>query len=301
MKEPILINVVGPTAIGKTSLAIKLAQHFNTEILSADSRQFYKELSIGTAAPDEEELAAAKHHFIHNRSISEDYSVGAYEKDALVKLDELFTKYNPLILVGGSGLYVDAVNKGLNEFPDVKPEVKESLQLTYEKKGIAYLQEQLQKLDPEYYQKVDIQNHVRLLRALEVCLSTGKPYSSYLNQEKPKRKFKSIYIGLKAAREVLYARINKRVDLMVEAGLLEEVKSVLEYKDKNALQTVGYSEVFKYLDKTYDWDTAVSEIKKNSRRYAKRQMTWFNRNPDIIWFDYQTDFDDIIKEIKNAF
>lgn len=300
MKESILINVVGPTAIGKTGLAIKLAQHFNTEILSADSRQFYKELSIGTAAPDEEELAAAKHHFIHNRSIRDAYSVGAYEKDALAKLDELFTKYNPLILVGGSGLYVDAVNKGLNNFPDVKSEVKEKLQLAYEDKGLVYLQEKLQRLDPEYYQKVDIQNHVRLLRALEVCLSTGKPYSSFLNQEKPERKFKSIYIGLKAPREELYARINKRVDLMIEAGLLNEVKSVLDYKNHNALQTVGYSEIFKYIDEIYDWNMAISEIKKNSRRYAKRQMTWFNRNPDIIWFDYQTEFDEIVNKVKKV-
>lgn len=298
--KPLLINVVGPTAIGKTKLAIELAKHFKTEILSADSRQFYKELSIGTAAPNAEELAQATHHFIQDRSITEDYNVGAYERDAIEKLEELFKKYPVVIAVGGSGLYVDALNKGLDYFPEVKTKVKQDLAEAYALHGITYLQEELRRLDPDYYNKVDQDNHTRLLRALEVTISSGKPYTSFLNQERTPRNFESIYVGLKAERQVLYDRINKRVDLMMQEGLLEEVKAVASYRKHNALQTVGYKELFQYLDASFTLEKAIEEIKKNSRRYAKRQITWFKRNPDINWVDYQTAMADILKQLKNA-
>lgn len=300
ISKPILINIVGPTAIGKTKLAIALANHFNTEILSADSRQFYKELQIGTAAPSTEELAAAPHHFIKNRSITEDYNVGAYEQDALNKLKELFTTHQIVIAVGGSGLYIDAINKGLHSFPKVKPEVKKNLAENYAKHGIIYLQEELKKLDIAYYNKVDLANHTRLLRALEVSKSSGKAYSSFLKQEKAPRDFKSIYIGLEADREVLYKRINKRVDQMMEEGLLEEVQSVLAYRSHNALQTVGYKELFQYFDGVLSLEEAIEEIKKNSRRYAKRQLTWFKRNPKTIWVAYSTGIPEIIEKVKSA-
>lgn len=297
---PVLINVVGPTAIGKTKLAIKLAAYFNTEILSADSRQFYKELSIGTAAPTSKELAAAPHHFIQNRSITEDYSVGAYERDALKTLKKLFEHHNLVIAVGGSGLYIDALNKGLNSFPKVNPKVKEEIAKKFAADGIAYLQNELKTIDPEYYNKVDLNNHTRLLRALEVSKTSGKPYSSFLNVEKEPRYFKSIYVGLMADREVLYNRINIRVDKMMADGLLEEVKSVIGYRDHNALQTVGYKELFQYLDAELSLEQAIQEIKKNSRRYAKRQLTWFKRNPDTIWVDFETPFSGILKKVKSA-
>lgn len=300
ISKPILINVVGPTAIGKTKLAIALANHFNTEILSADSRQFYKELSIGTAAPSAEELAAAPHHFIQDRSITEDYNVGAYERDALEKLDILFKKYQIVIAVGGSGLFIDAINKGLHSFPKVDPKVKEEVANSYTTYGLTYLQEKLKDLDPTYYNKVDLSNHTRLLRALEVSISSGKPYSSFLEQEKAPRKFKSIYIGLNAEREVLYNRINKRVDIMMANGLMEEVKSVAAYRHHNALQTVGYKEIFQYLDEELSLEQAIEEIKKNSRRYAKRQITWFKRNPEIIWIDFNSSFSEQLEKVKSA-
>ena len=299
-KKSVLINVVGPTAIGKTKLAIKLATHFNTEILSADSRQFYKELSIGTAAPTPEELAAAPHHFIHNRSITEDYNVGTYERDALELLRSLFKSHHVVIAVGGSGLYIDAVNKGLHSFPEVNPKEKKNLADQFATHGISYLQQELKLLDPDYYDKVDLNNHTRLLRALEVCKSSGKPYSSFLEQEKEPRFFNSIYIGLKADRAVLYNRINLRVDSMIADGLLDEVKSVIAYRNHNSLQTVGYKELFQYLDNDLSFDEAIQEIKKNSRRYAKRQISWFNRNPEVIWVDFETPFSDVLEKIKSA-
>lgn len=297
---PVLINVVGPTAIGKTKLAIKLATHFNTEILSADSRQFYKELSIGTAVPTPKELAAAPHHFIQNRSITEDYSVGAYEREGLEKLKSLFEHHNVVIAVGGSGLYIDALNKGLNSFPKVDPKVKKEIADKFAMQGIAYLQNELKITDSEYYNKVDLNNHTRLLRALEVSKTSGKPYSSFLNVEKEPRFFKSIYIGLMADREVLYNRINLRVDTMMVAGLLNEVKSVMDYRNHNALQTVGYKELFQYLDGELLLEEAILEIKKNSRRYAKRQLTWFKRNPETIWVDFESPFSEILEKVKSA-
>ena len=295
-----LISVVGPTAIGKTALSIKLANYFKTEIISADSRQFFKEMSIGTAAPTEEELTAAPHHFIHHKSITEDYNVGAFEKEALKKIEELHQKHDIVIMVGGSGLYVDAVTKGLDYFPDVDPKIREQLNYTLKKEGLEALQLQLKNLDIVAYNTIAIDNPHRVIRALEICIGTNKPYSSFLNKEKNKRPFKTITIGLTADREIIYNRINKRVDIMVENGLIDEVKSLVEHKHLNALNTVGYKEIFNYLDEKWTLDFAISEIKKNSRRFAKRQLTWFKRNNDTLWFDYLAPLEKIITSIKNT-
>lgn len=293
-----LICVVGPTAIGKTSLAIGLANAFSTEIVSADSRQFYKEMSIGTAVPSEEELASAKHHFIQNISIFDDYSVGNFERDALTCLDTIFANNATAILVGGSGLYIDAVVKGLDTFPEVPVNIRTQLNLELEETGINGLQKELKEKDPLYFEKVDIQNPHRLVRALEICRSSGKPYSSFLNRESDKRNFKTIFIGLTAEREMIYTRINQRVDKMIEDGLLEEVKNLYDHKNRNALQTVGFRELFDYMDGKLSKEEAISEIKKNTRRFAKRQTTWFKKNEAINWFDYQTDFEIIRDFIK---
>jgi tRNA dimethylallyltransferase len=293
----LLISIVGPTAIGKTSLSIKLANHFNTEIISADSRQFFKEMSIGTAAPTPTELAAAKHHFIHHKSIEDSYNVGAFEKDAIQLLDTLFKTHDKVIMVGGSGLYVDAVINGLDYFPEVDSSIRESLNKLLEAKGLEMLQKKLQTLDPKAYKTIAIDNPQRVIRALEICIGSGKPYSSFLNKEKGKRPFKTISIGLTADREIIYDRINQRVDIMIQEGLLDEVKKLQDKKHLNALNTVGYKELFKYLDEEWTLDFAVSEIKKNSRRFAKRQLTWFRKKEDIMWFDYKTPIEDIIESI----
>ncbi len=301
MKEkPVLICVVGPTAIGKTKLAIEIAKHYNTEILSVDSRQFYKEMTIGTAVPTEEELAAAPHHFIQDRSIFQDYSVGDFEIDALQLLDKLFLKHQVLVMVGGSGLYVDAVTKGLNKFPDIPKGIRETLNSIYLEQGIEPLQNELKLKDPDYYESVDLQNHHRIIRALEVCRASNTCYSSFLNAEKDFRSFSTIYIGLTADREVIYDRINKRVDIMVEEGLIEEAQKLYPYKDLNALQTVGYKELFSFIDGTYTKEKAIEEIKKNTRRFAKRQATWFRKNKAIEWFDYTTPIKVIINTINNT-
>ena len=294
-----LITIVGPTAIGKTALSIQLANHFNCEIISCDSRQFYKEMSIGTAVPNTNELAAATHHFIQDRSIFEDYNVGSFEKDGLHKLDHLFTK-NPIqIMVGGSGLYVDAIVKGLDYFPSVPPEIRNKLNNELDREGIVSLQEQLKALDIDTFNTIAIDNPQRLIRALEICIATGKTYSSFKNKKKAPRNFNVIKIGLNADRQIIYERINKRVNLMIEEGLLDEVKALYEYKHLNALQTVGYKELVEYLEGNYSLDDAIAEIQKNTRRFAKRQLTWFRRDPKIIWFDYKTEIEKIILEIKN--
>lgn len=303
-KAPLLICVIGPTAIGKTSLAIALAKGLNTEILSADSRQFYKEMSIGTAVPSEDELAVVPHHFIQNKSIFDDYSVGDFEKEALSFLNDMFfpqdseKAYNSFVMVGGSGLYVDAIIKGLDYFPEIRPGIREDLNMLLKEKGIEYLQEKLEQADPDYYSKVDKENPHRLIRALEVFISSGKPYSSFLNQKSAKRNFNTILIGLKADREVIYDRINRRVDLMMESGLLEEAKTLHKYKNWNALQTVGYKEIFDFLEGKSSKEEAVEEIKKNTRRFAKRQLTWYRKNPDVNWFDYKTNPDEILSFIR---
>ncbi|WP_370214333.1 tRNA (adenosine(37)-N6)-dimethylallyltransferase MiaA [Mesoflavibacter profundi] len=294
-----LISIVGPTAIGKTSLSIKLANYFNTEIVSADSRQFFKEMSIGTAAPTIEELAAAPHHLIHHKSITENYNVGAFEKEALKTIEKLHQKHDVVIMVGGSGLYVDAVTKGLDYFPDVDPNIREQLNNTLEEEGLESLQLQLKNLDEVAYNTIAIDNPHRVIRALEICIGTNQPYSSFLNKDKNKRPFKTITIGLNADREIIYDRINQRVDIMVENGLIEEVKSLIEFKHLNALNTVGYKEIFNYLDEKWTLDFTISEIKKNSRRFAKRQLTWFKKNNETLWFDYTTNLDDITSAINN--
>ena len=294
-----LITIVGPTAIGKTALSIQLAKHFKSAIISCDSRQFYKEMTVGTAVPEAEELAAAKHHFIQNRSIFDTYNVGSFERDSLSKLDELF-KENPIqIMVGGSGLYVDAVLKGLDYFPEVTPGIRQELAEKLEKEGIKVLQNQLKELDIETYNTLAIDNPHRLMRALEVCISSGKPYSTFKNKPKQPRNFTSIKVGLNADREIIYARINKRVDIMIENGLLKEAKELYKHKNLNALQTVGYRELFSYFDEDFTKEFAISEIKKNTRRFAKRQLTWFKKDENTLWFNYLTDIHTIITKVSD--
>ncbi len=293
-----LINIIGPTAIGKTSLAIKIAHHFNTDIISADSRQFYKEMEIGTAVPDNEELKAAKHHFIQHISIYQEYSVGDFEREALEKLEKLFKQKEIVVMVGGSGLYTKAVIEGLDDFPDVDPSIREKLNEHLKKDGIDWLQKQLFILDPSHYKTIDVQNPHRLIRALEICLGTGKPYSSFLSKGKKERDFKVINIGLTAEREIIYERINRRVDLMLKNGLLKEAKQLYPNKEMNALNTVGYKELFDYFEDKTDLETAVSEIKKNTRRFAKRQLTWFRKNKEIKWFEYDADNSKILEYIQ---
>ena len=298
MNQKYLISIVGPTAIGKTALSIALANHFQTEIISADSRQFYKEMTIGTAAPTETELDAAPHHFIHHKSILEDYNVGDFEKDVLKTLTSLFKDQHIIIMVGGSGLYVDAIHKGLDEFPKVDPIIREQLNNELKNNGLEYLQNRLKVLDPISFNTISTDNPHRLIRALEICIGSGQPYSSFLNKEKVKRQFKTLTIGLTAEREIIYDRINTRVDNMIKNGLLEEVKSLQNSQHLNALKTVGYNELFKYLNHEWTLDFAVSEIKKNSRRYAKRQLTWFRKKEDVLWFDYKVPLLDIIAGIN---
>ena len=284
-----LITIVGPTAIGKTALSIQLAKTFSASIISCDSRQFFKEMTIGTAVPEPKELAAAKHYFIQNRSVFDSYNVGEFERDTLEKLEVLF-KENPIqIMVGGSGLYVDAVLNGLDYFPEVNPKIREALLFKLEKEGIEVLQKQLKELDLETYKLIAIDNPHRIMRALEVCIGSGIPYSTFKNKPKKQRNFNNIKIGLNADREIIYNRINQRVDAMIDNGLIEEAKTLYAHKELNALQTVGYRELFSFFDGNFTKEFAVSEIKKNSRRFAKRQLTWFKRDKNTLWFDYLTD------------
>ena len=293
-----LITIVGPTAIGKTVLSIQLANAFNASIISCDSRQFFKEMTIGTAVPEPKELATAKHYFIQNRSVFDSYNVGEFERDALEKLEALF-KENPIqIMVGGSGLYVDAVLNGLDYFPEVDPKIRETLLLKLEKEGIEVLQKQLKELDLKTYKLIAIDNPHRIMRALEVCIGSGIPYSTFKNKPKKQRNFNNIKIGLNADREIIYNRINRRVDAMIENGLIEEAKTLFAHKELNALQTVGYRELFSFFDGNFTKEFAISEIKKNSRRFAKRQLTWFKRDENILWFDYLTDKTTIVSQVS---
>jgi len=297
-KNKYLLTILGPTAIGKTALSIVLANHFNAEIISCDSRQFYKEMTIGTAVPSTDELAAAKHHFIQNRSIFEDYSVGQFERDALTTLNELFKTNTIVILVGGSGLYVDALLKGLDYFPTVAPEIREKLNQELEAFGIEHLQQQLKELDPETYSTIAIENPHRIIRALEICIGSGQTYASLKNKPKAPREFTSIKIGLHTDRAIIYNRINQRVENMMQEGLLEEAKALYAHKNLNALQTVGYRELFSFLDQEITQEFAVEEIKKNTRRFAKRQLTWFRKDAEINWYDFKTDTAEIIEQIE---
>jgi tRNA dimethylallyltransferase len=299
-KENLLITIVGPTAIGKTALSIQLATHFNAEIISCDSRQFYKEMNIGTAVPSPEELNAATHHFIQNRSVFEDYNVGDFERDALDKINELFKTNTVVIMVGGSGLYIDAVLNGLDYFPKVSPEIRENLNQELLSKGIEHLQQQLKEVDLETYNTITLDNPQRVIRALEVCIGSGLPYSSFKNKPKEKRNFTSIKIGLNADREIMYRRINQRVDIMLQNGLLEEATNLYSHKKLNALQTVGYRELFSYFDGNISKEFAIEEIKKNTRRFAKRQLTWFRKDASIHWFDYNSAYQNVLKTLHKS-
>lgn len=298
MSKKYLITIVGPTAIGKTAVSIPIAQQFNTEIISGDSRQFYKEMNIGTAVPSDAELSTVKHHFIQSISIHNDYSVGHFEMDAINFLDQLFQHHDVAVLVGGSGLYVDAVLKGLDDFPKVNPQIRKQLKADLEHCGIIYLQEKLKELDLETYQKIELQNTHRVIRALEICLGTEKPYSYYIKNAVKKRNFIPIKIGLVADRKTIYDRINQRVDLMIQNGLIDEVRQLKDFKHLNSLLTVGYRELFQYFNEEITLDFAIEEIKKNTRRFAKRQLTWFRKDPEITWFDWKTKKEDIIQHIE---
>ncbi len=300
-----LITIIGPTAIGKTSLSIALAQHFDCEIVSCDSRQFFKEMRIGTAVPSEEELALATHHFIQNKSIFEKFTVGDFEKEAIAKLDELFLKNNIQIMVGGSGLYMDAIIKGFDDFPDIDNSIREKINTDFKQLGIDYLKNKLKGLDAGYYQQLKLenpqtlQNPQRMKRFVEVCLGTGKPYSSFLNQKKNQRSFTPIIIGLEADREIIYDRINQRVDSMIKEGLVKETEGLFPNKELNALQTVGYRELFDYFEGKSSLEYAIEEIKKNTRRFSKRQLTWFKRAENVKWFDFKSKKESIIDHIKS--
>lgn len=285
MAQKTLIVIVGPTAIGKTSLAIELAKHYQTEIISADSRQFFREMSIGTAKPSEEELAAVPHHFINSHSINQLFSTGDFEVQALALIENLFNKHDVLILVGGSGLYINALCNGLDDMPEINLNIREKLNQQFADEGIETIRKQLATLDPEYFAKVDQSNPQRMIRGLEVVLSTGQKLSSFLTSSKKERTFNIVKIGLNTEREKLYSQINHRVNAMMQEGLLEEVKSLAAYKELNALKTVGYTEIFDHLDGKIDLATAVDKIKQNTRRFAKRQLTWFKKDTEITWFE----------------
>ena len=294
-KNKRLIVISGATAIGKTALSIQLAQHFKSEIISADSRQFYKELKIGATPPSQEELIKVKHHFIQHLSVKDDYNVGLFEKDAIAVLYTLFKKTDTLIMAGGSGLYIDAVCNGLDTFPKVDERIKKELIAEYKNKGITFLQDELKKRDPVYFDIVDINNSQRLIRALAVIRESRKPFSSFRNKTSAKRDFKISHFSLEMEREKLYERINRRVDLMMEEELLKEVENLIPYKNKNALQTVGYKELFSYFDGEISLEEAINKIKQNTRRFAKRQISWFKREENIQHISCENAFQKIIK------
>lgn len=293
-----LISIVGTTGIGKTRLAIDLAKHLGTEIISCDSRQFYKEMKIGTAMPTESELAEAKHHFVGNISIHDYYSIGLYEHEALEKLTEIFSEKDVAIMVGGSGMYEKAVVEGMNDLPEADEENQKKLIDLFENEGIEPLQKLLFELDPEYFSVVDKDNSRRLLRAIDVIWQTGKTYTENLSLPKPTRSFETFRIGIEAPREIIYERINRRVDHMMENGLLHEAQRLIPAREKVALQTVGYSELFKYFDGEWNLDFAVSEIQKNSRRYAKRQMTWNRKLGNVNWVHYDNSLQEALSLLR---
>jgi tRNA dimethylallyltransferase len=280
-----LIVIAGPTASGKTAAAIQLARHFNTVVLSADSRQFFREMSIGTAKPTADELAAVPHYFVDSHSVTESFSVGDFERSCITLLEKLFLEHDTVILAGGSGLYIKAVTEGFDEIPEADTAIRDKLNTELALNGIAPLQERLKEADPAYYSEVDINNPQRVIRALEVHESTGKPFSSFRTSTLNKRPFNIVKLGLDMPREKLYNRINIRVDTMVKNGLIEEVAALVSYRQHNALNTVGYSELFAYFDGKTDADAAIASIKQNTRRFAKRQLTWFRKDKDFIWFD----------------
>ena len=280
-----IIVIAGPTAVGKTAMSIAVAKKLNCPVISADSRQFFKEMNIGTAKPSAEEMQGVQHFFIDSHSITEEYNVGKYEADVILLLEKLFQSHDYVILVGGSGLYIDAVCKGFDNLPEADSETRNKINALLESKGIEGLQELLKELDPVYYNQVDINNPQRMSRALEVCITSGKTFSELRSGKSTKRNFNTIKIGLNTSRELLYSRINNRVDDMLKNGLLEEVRGLIPYKHLNALQTVGYKELFAYLENLTDFNTAMELLKQNTRRFAKRQLTWFRRDEEMRWFD----------------
>jgi tRNA dimethylallyltransferase len=294
-----LIVIVGPTAVGKTGLALHLAKHFQTEIISADSRQIYKELTIGTAKPTQPELARVPHHFIGILGIREDYDANRFGEDALSLINKLFERHDYLIVCGGSGLYIKGLLEGFDDIPEVADEVRDQLIEEFEAKGLLWLQNKMRELDPEHFKTIDQKNPVRLMRALEVRISTGKSISSFQTSKKKELPFRVVKIGLELDRAELYKRIDDRMDSMIQLGLFEEAKELYPFRSQNALQTVGYREIFDYLDGQYDREEAVRLLKRNSRRYAKRQLTWFKRDEEIVWFK-SNEFDHILKYIQNS-
>ena len=293
-----LVTIIGPTAIGKTDLAIKIAEFYKTEIVSADSRQFYRELNIGTAKPSSSELSKIKHHLINNKSIHEQYNINDFEKDAIESINSIFKKNKVAVLVGGSGLFINSVLYGLDEIPEIDENIRNSLYSDMDSLGIKTLQEKLKLLDPNSYNNIDIDNPRRLIRALEVTIGSGKPYSSFLKKTKKTRNFNVITIGLNQDRAELYEKINARVDNMIKDGLIDEVKGLLELKNLKTLNTIGYSEVFKYIDGVYSKDECINEIKKNTRRYAKRQLTWFKSIENVKWVSPNYDLKDVLNHIE---
>ena len=291
MSNKRLIVVVGPTAVGKTAECIRLARMLDTEIVSADSRQFYKEMNIGVARPSESELATIPHHLIAHISVSQDYNAAMYERDASEIIGRLFQEKDDVVLTGGSGLYVNAVCNGMDDIPDKDESIRQELNDLFATQGLEPLQRELQEKDPEYWEIVDKRNHIRLIRALEVCRQTGRTFSSFRSQKKTKRDFDIIKIGIRRSRENLLERIYRRVDCMLEQGLIEEVKGLYEYKNLQALNAVGYKEIFDFLDGKTSLQEAVEQIKINTRRYAKRQMTWFCKDKEIQWLDAEKDLD----------
>ena len=293
-----LVTIIGPTAIGKTDLAIKIAEFYKTEIVSADSRQFYRELNIGTAKPSSSELSKIKHHLINNKSIQEQYNINDFEKDAIESINSIFKKNKVAVLVGGSGLFINSVLYGLDEIPAIDENIRNSLYSDMDSLGIKVLQEKLKLLDPNSYDNIDVDNPRRLIRALEVTIGSGKPFSSFLKKTKKNRDFNVITIGLNQDRAELYEKINARVDNMIKDGLIDEVKGLLELKNLKTLNTIGYSEVFKYIDGVYSKDECINEIKKNTRRYAKRQLTWFKSIENVKWVSPNYDLKDVLNHIE---
>lgn len=293
-----LITISGQTASGKTNLSIRLAQDLNCSIISCDSRQFYKEMSIGTAVPSKLELSKANHYFIHHKSVKDNYTVGNFQNDALKLIENLFKKDDYIILTGGSGMYMDAIVNGIDKFPKIKLGVRELLNEKHNSRGILFLKNKLKELDPEYYDIVDVNNHRRLIRALEVCISTGKPYSSFLNKKNKKYDFESVNFGIKVDRELLYKKINYRVDKMISDGLIKEAKNLLNFKDLNPLNTVGYKELFEHFKGNLTKSQAIEKIKQNTRRYAKRQMTWL-KNKNLVWIENNVEIDEIKRFINS--
>lgn len=279
-----LIVIAGPTASGKTELAVAIAKFFHAEIISADSRQFYKEIPVGTAAPSKDLQQQVKHHFIGNLSISEEYNVSKYEQDVLKLLEKSFQNNAVMVMVGGSGMYIDAVCNGIDELPDADVQIRKNVQQLYEKSGLNGLHEKLQRLDPEYFSVVDLKNPARMMRAIEVCLQTGEKYSVLRKNKKKQRDFKIIKIALNVPRQELVERINQRSSLMISNGWIDEAKDVFQYKHLNSLNTVGYKELFNFIEGKWSLDYALEKIKTNTRRYAKRQMTWFRKDKEYTWF-----------------